>query len=85
MCVRFDVFHSIILGQIYNLHDCIFLGLVGPLLVCKKGTLDASGKQKNIDKEFVLYFTVTNENKAWYIKRNVQQFSGSSYEYGNVG
>ena len=57
-------------------------GLVGPLLICKKGTLDATGKQKNIDKEFILFFTVTNENMAWYIKRNAKTFAGSSYKYG---
>ena len=60
------------------------IGLVGPLLVCKKGTLDENGEQKNVDKEFILYFIVSNENVAWYIKRNAKQFAGSSYEFGNV-
>lgn len=60
----------------------LVVGLVGPLLICKKGTLDANGKQKNFDKEFILYFTVTNENMAWYIRQNAREFAGSSYEYG---
>ena len=59
----------------------VYSGLVGPLLVCKKGTLDENGEQKNVDKEFILYFIVTNENVAWYIKRNAKQFAGSSYEF----
>ena len=55
---------------------------MGPLLVCKKGSLDQDGKQKNIDKEFVLLFTVTNENDAWYIDKNVREFAGGFYEPG---
>uniref|UniRef100_A0A8C6R8W8 Hephaestin n=1 Tax=Nannospalax galili TaxID=1026970 RepID=A0A8C6R8W8_NANGA len=41
-------------------------GLVGPLLVCKAGALGADGKQKGIDKEFFLLFTVFDENESWY-------------------
>ncbi|KAM4819018.1 hephaestin [Thomomys bottae] len=41
-------------------------GLVGPLLVCKAGTLGADGKQKGVDREFFLLFTVLDENKSWY-------------------
>ncbi|XP_004644873.2 hephaestin isoform X2 [Octodon degus] len=45
-------------------------GLVGPLLVCKPGALGADGKQKGVDKEFFLLFTVLDENKSWYINAN---------------
>ena len=66
-------------------HFELRIGLIGPLLVCKKGALD-KGKQKNVDKEFVLMFTVSNENEAWYIRKNVEAFIGKSalktYKYG---
>ncbi|XP_058147191.1 hephaestin isoform X3 [Dasypus novemcinctus] len=45
-------------------------GLVGPLLVCKAGVLDSDGKQKGVDKEFFLLFTVLDENKSWYSNVN---------------
>ncbi|XP_049560539.1 hephaestin isoform X4 [Orcinus orca] len=45
-------------------------GLVGPLLVCKAGALGADGKQKGVDKEFFLLFTVLDENKSWYSNAN---------------
>nr|XP_055194397.1 hephaestin isoform X2 [Nyctereutes procyonoides] len=45
-------------------------GLVGPLLVCRAGALDADGKQKGVDKEFFLLFTVLDENKSWYSNAN---------------
>ncbi|XP_012889745.1 PREDICTED: hephaestin [Dipodomys ordii] len=41
-------------------------GLVGPLLVCKAGALGADGKQKGVDREFFLLFTVMDENESWY-------------------
>uniref|UniRef100_A0A4X1VT78 Hephaestin n=2 Tax=Sus scrofa TaxID=9823 RepID=A0A4X1VT78_PIG len=45
-------------------------GLMGPLLVCKAGALGADGKQKGVDKEFFLLFTVLDENKSWYSNAN---------------
>ncbi|KAM4799040.1 hephaestin isoform X6 [Urocitellus parryii] len=45
-------------------------GLVGPLLVCKAGALGTDGKQKGVDKEFFLLFTVLDENKSWYNETN---------------
>lgn len=45
-------------------------GLIGPLLVCKAGALGADGKQKGVDKEFFLLFTVLDENKSWYSNAN---------------
>ncbi|XP_067410122.1 ceruloplasmin [Emydura macquarii macquarii] len=49
-------------------------GLVGPLLVCRKGTLLRSGKQKNVDKEFFLLVTVFDENLSWYLDDNIETF-----------
>ena len=49
-----------------------FLGLFGPLLVCKKGSLDSNNKQKNVDREFVLHFVVTLEKNSWYYQDNKQ-------------
>uniref|UniRef100_A0A8C4WC36 ferroxidase n=1 Tax=Gopherus evgoodei TaxID=1825980 RepID=A0A8C4WC36_9SAUR len=49
-------------------------GLVGPLLVCRKGTLLLSGKQKNVDKEFFLLATVFDENLSWYLDDNILMF-----------
>ena len=45
-------------------------GLFGPLLTCKKGTLKDDNTQKNIEKEFVLLFTVTDESESWYHDEN---------------
>ncbi|XP_062054294.1 ferroxidase HEPHL1 [Lepus europaeus] len=54
-------------------------GLVGPLLVCKKGVLNADGTQKGIDKEFHLLFTVFDENLSRYIDENIRRFTWYPY------
>ncbi|XP_040006414.1 ferroxidase HEPHL1 isoform X1 [Xiphias gladius] len=52
-------------------------GLVGPLLVCKKGTLGENGTQKGVDKEFFLLFSVMDENMSWYLDENIKRFGSS--------
>ncbi|PKU34320.1 hephaestin isoform x1 [Limosa lapponica baueri] len=49
-------------------------GLVGPLLICKPGTLDENNKQKGIDKEFYLLFSVFDENLSWYLNANIKYY-----------
>ncbi|KAK6486843.1 coagulation factor V [Huso huso] len=41
-------------------------GLIGALLICRKGSLDDDGKQKLFNQEFVLLFGIFDENKSWY-------------------
>ncbi|XP_061860824.1 coagulation factor V [Colius striatus] len=40
-------------------------GLIGALLICKKGSLNEDGSQKFFDKEYVLMFGVFDESKSW--------------------
>ncbi|KAM9227700.1 hephaestin isoform 1-T2 [Leptosomus discolor] len=49
-------------------------GLVGPLVICKPGTLDDDNKQKGIDKEFYLLFSVFDENLSWYLNANIKYY-----------
>lgn len=55
-------------------------GLVGPLLVCKKGALNENGRQKGVDKEFFLLFSVMDENMSWYIDKNVEKFTSQKID-----
>uniref|UniRef100_A0A8C0H4S1 ferroxidase n=1 Tax=Chelonoidis abingdonii TaxID=106734 RepID=A0A8C0H4S1_CHEAB len=49
-------------------------GLVGPLVICRPGTLNTSNKQKGIDKEFYLLFSVFDENLSWYLPANMKYY-----------
>ncbi|KAB1271889.1 Hephaestin-like protein 1 [Camelus dromedarius] len=43
-------------------------GLIGPLLVCKEGT------RTDVDREFVIMFTLVDENQSWYLDENIRYF-----------
>ncbi|XP_068841700.1 coagulation factor V isoform X1 [Capricornis sumatraensis] len=48
-----------------NLVEDFNSGLIGPLLICKKGALTEDGIQKMFDKQHVLMFAVFDESKSW--------------------
>lgn len=46
-------------------------GLIGPLLICSKQTLDQGGNQIVTDKEHILFFSVFDEMLSWYRDQNI--------------
>lgn len=58
-----------------------FAGLIGPLLICKKGTLNENGRQKNIDREFFLRLALTDEGVSWYLNDNKELAKNASSIY----
>nr|XP_035971510.1 ceruloplasmin isoform X2 [Halichoerus grypus] len=53
----------------------IFTGLIGPMKICKKGSLLANGRLKNVDKEFYLFPTVFDENESLLLDENIRMFT----------
>ena len=50
-------------------------GLVGPIIVYADGALRADGSVVGVDKEFITFFSVLNENESWYLDDNINQFA----------
>ncbi|XP_064418146.1 ceruloplasmin [Latimeria chalumnae] len=48
-------------------------GLIGPLITCKKGALNGY-RQKDFDQEFILMFSVMDENLSWYLDDNIKTY-----------
>ena len=48
-------------------------GLVGAVIVCRKGVLDGRGKRLDVDREFVLLFSIFDENLSWYLRDNIER------------
>ncbi|XP_030001880.1 coagulation factor VIII isoform X2 [Sphaeramia orbicularis] len=49
-------------------------GLIGPLVICKTGTLlTRLGTQPGVE-EFALLFNTFDETKSWYLEENLQQY-----------
>ena len=50
-------------------------GLVGAMIITRRGMADAEGKPEDIDREFVCLFLLFDENVSWYLDRNIQAFT----------
>lgn len=51
-------------------------GLVGPIIVTRRGMARSDGSPTDVDREFVIAFAETNENLSWYIDDNIKEFVG---------
>lgn len=49
----------------------MYSGLVGPLVVCRKGILGPHGGRNDMDREFALLFLIFDENQSWYLEENI--------------
>jgi manganese oxidase len=50
-------------------------GLVGAIIISRRGAADASGKPKDVDREFVCLFMLFDENQSWYLDYNIQTYT----------
>lgn len=50
-------------------------GLIGPILITKKGMAKPDGSPKDVDKEFVLLYMIFDENKSPYLNKNIVDFA----------
>jgi hephaestin len=46
-------------------------GLVGPIIVTRRGQANPDGTPKDVDREIVALFTAFNENESWYLQENI--------------
>ncbi len=47
-------------------------GLIGALVVTRRGMAQADGKPKDVDREFVTLFVMFDENQSWYLDYNIE-------------
>ena len=50
-------------------------GLVGAMIITRRGMADADGKPKDVDREFVCLYLLFDENVSWYIDHNIETFT----------
>ncbi|KAG8580846.1 hypothetical protein GDO81_007441 [Engystomops pustulosus] len=59
--------------RIYHSHvngpKDVYSGLVGPIIICKKGKIEEIEKKQY--EEFILMFSVVDENLSWYLDENI--------------
>ncbi|XP_015282008.1 PREDICTED: coagulation factor VIII [Gekko japonicus] len=49
-------------------------GLIGPLLICSRETMDQRGNQIMSDEAKFVLFSVFDENRSWYLQKNIDTF-----------
>lgn len=52
-------------------------GLIGPMIITRKGMALPDGSPKDVDREFVTLFTVFDENASLYLDDNIELFAGN--------
>ena len=58
----------------YEMRD-VHSGLVGAIIISRRGASDAAGKPKDVDREFVCLFMLFDENQSWYLDYNIQTYT----------
>ncbi|MCA1677959.1 MAG: multicopper oxidase domain-containing protein [Actinobacteria bacterium] len=52
-----------------------YAGLMGPLIVTRKGMARANGSPKDVDRELFSLFMVLDENQSPYLQRNIRRYA----------
>lgn len=55
-------------------------GLVGALVITAKGMATVDGRPNDIDREFISFYSVMNENQSWYLESNIESQIGQSVD-----
>jgi FtsP/CotA-like multicopper oxidase with cupredoxin domain len=50
-------------------------GLIGPIIITRKGMAGPSGRPKDVDREFVTLFMIFDENTSWYLQHNIDTYT----------
>lgn len=50
-------------------------GLVGAIIITRRGMAAENGKPKDVDREFVCLYLLFDENVSWYLDHNIQTFT----------
>ncbi|KAL1769805.1 Coagulation factor V [Sigmodon hispidus] len=66
-----------------NVERDIHSGLIGPLLICRKGTLHPESNLPMDMREFVLLFMAFDEKKSWYYEKSKRSWRIESPEVKN--
>jgi FtsP/CotA-like multicopper oxidase with cupredoxin domain len=56
-------------------------GLIGPIIVTRRGMARPDGSPKDYDREFVADFGLFDESLSWYMKENVARIYGDPKKY----
>jgi len=50
-------------------------GLIGAIIITRRGMAGPGGRPKDVDREFVTLFMFFDENTSWYLTHNIQTYT----------
>ena len=56
-------------------------GLAGPIIISRKANCSQMEKLKGIDREFIVLFTIFDENKSYYLDKNIVAFAPNAKDH----
>jgi len=56
-------------------------GLIGTIIITRKGMAGPTGKPKDVDREFVAMFGAFDEHQSWYWNENLKRLYGDPKNY----
>jgi FtsP/CotA-like multicopper oxidase with cupredoxin domain len=51
-------------------------GLIGPIIITRRGMARPDGTPKDVDREVVTLFKIFDENSSWYLDQNIRTYTG---------
>lgn len=54
-----------------------YTGLIGPMIVTARGQAKPDGSPKDVDREFVTMFLVSDENQSFHLEENIHEHIGT--------
>ena len=62
---------------IYHSHGnaAVESGLIGAIIITARGMAGPDGKPKDVDREFISFFMMFDENTSWYLDHNIQAYT----------
>ena len=49
----------------------IYTGLLGPMIIAKRGVMRSSGRPTDVDREIIMAFDIGQEGRSWFADRNM--------------
>jgi len=50
-------------------------GLIGAIIITRKGMAGPSGRPRDVDREFVSLYMIYDENTSWYLQHNIDTYT----------
>lgn len=59
-------------------------GLIGPIIVSRRGSTKPDGAPLDVDREFVTAFAIFDETESWFFEKNIMHLKDYSLDLANL-